>query len=175
MLHKWNKTRRETVARQIVLDSRAYRTEVQNPSWKRHLRYPNHGLAVAWTPAILEGYGEFVGIRIYRMTYETSADGTEITAYDEELLLEAYPFGTPARHPPANTEPPESINRTTPDAENAYGERWPRLYPIAFWPTDRARRTATAASSGAPVPGVESPGKPPATLSKPGEVNVTSS
>lgn len=79
------------------------------------LQFPNHGLTSTWTSELLEGYDEFVGLRIYRMTVETSPDGTEIESYEEEILFELFPNGTaPERRAAPNTTPPTSINRTAP-------------------------------------------------------------
>jgi len=52
------------------------------------LRFPAHGHTVAWTAEQLDGYGEFVGIRLYRVTFVTSPDGTEVTSYEEQVVFE---------------------------------------------------------------------------------------
>lgn len=131
MLSRWDDQKNEEVARRLLYDAEAYREEVRNPSRTRFLEFPRHGQAGTWTPEILDEYDRFVGVRIYQMNFTTTSDGTEITHHEEELLLEIYPLDvTPDGETPPNTAPPQSINRTTPDAEKAYEEPFVDLYPF---------------------------------------------
>jgi hypothetical protein len=119
MVEQDDDEKNEAVAQQLLEDSRAYREEIQTQSSSRFIRFPHHGLTGTWTPDVLQEYDEFVGIRIYRMTYVTSSDGTEIEHYEEEMLLEIYPGGSPPETPrTTNTAPPDSINRTAPNLSN---------------------------------------------------------
>ena len=114
MVNRYSERRNEAVARHLVLEARRYRETVMNPPATRYVRYPHHGMRGTWTPEILEGYGTFVGIRIYEMKFVTSPDGTEVVDYEEELLVEVFPFEASIDRPPSpNETPPESINRTS--------------------------------------------------------------
>jgi len=97
-----NKSGQE-IARWLLERTNQYRTGVEsgNPTrgtipsdaWNhpsRLYRFPAHSSG-GWTAEELSGYSEFVGIRIYQIQTETSADGTEIVSQSEELVLELYP------------------------------------------------------------------------------------
>lgn len=119
MVEQYDDEQNEAVARHLIAESRAYREDVHSRSPSRFLRYPHHSLTSSWTPDVLREYDEFVGIRIYRMTYVTSPDGTEIEHYEEEMILEIYPNGSPPDAPrTTNTAPPDSMNRTAPSLSN---------------------------------------------------------
>lgn len=113
MVEEYDEDRNEAVTRHLLNESEAYRHEVNSRSASRFFKFPHHGLTNTWTPEVLEEYDEFVGIRIYRMTFVTSADGTEIEHYEERVLLEIYPDGpAPPVQGTANGTPPDGINRT---------------------------------------------------------------
>mgnify|MGYP006274792473 FL=1 len=117
MLEEYDEKRNEKVARHLLEESAKHRQEVMTRSAIDHLRFPSHSLTSTWTPAVLNDTDEFVGVRIYRMTFVTSSGGTEVESYEETLLLEVYPYETtPATSASPNTSPPSSINRTASDA-----------------------------------------------------------
>lgn len=72
-----------------------YRERVVDRPPHRWLRFPPHGLNNQWTSADLEGYGEFVGLRIYEQQVTTSSDGTEVTAYAEHRVFDTTAEGLP--------------------------------------------------------------------------------
>lgn len=116
MVEQYDDDKNEVVARHLLKESNAYREELETQSPSRFIRFPHHGLSSSWTPDVLQGYDEFVGIRIYQMTFVTSADGTEIEHYEEEMILETYPDSSSPEIPQTiNTTPPDSINRTAPN------------------------------------------------------------
>lgn len=123
MVETYDDEQNEAVARHLLRESTAYRDELHTRSSARYLRFPHHGLTSSWTPEILREYDEFVGVRIYEMTFVTSSDGTEIEEYDEEMRLEIFPNGTaPDAQRTSNTSPPDSINRTAPSAIKGVAE-----------------------------------------------------
>ena len=74
---------------QWMLDRAAvHRADVEANSWTRYLAFPRHGLSNSWTPAILDGYGEFTTLRLYRVDFTMSEDGSEVTSYRETLVYE---------------------------------------------------------------------------------------
>lgn len=86
--------RRRELARYLLEEAREHRVHLRDRSAVHLLRFPPHGTANTWVASELEAYDRFVGIRIYRMEIETSPDGTEITAYSEEVVYEYLPNGT---------------------------------------------------------------------------------
>jgi len=113
ILENPNDDRTQAAVRRLILDASEYRRTIENPSWGRYILFPHHGLTSTWTPDTLRGYGKFVGVRIYSMTFVTSPDGTEVNRYEETLVFEQYPFEpVPADPPMPNTEPTRSMNRT---------------------------------------------------------------
>lgn len=84
--------RDEKVRRSRFLLERAndYRTRVESRSPLHYARYPPHGLDNFWTPARLEGYGEFVGIRVYELRVDTGDDGQQIEDVSEKLVWEYF-------------------------------------------------------------------------------------
>ncbi|SDM61745.1 hypothetical protein SAMN04487949_2276 [Halogranum gelatinilyticum] len=74
---------------QWMLDRAAvHRADVEANSWTRYLAFPRHGLSNSWTPATLEDYGEFTTLRLYRVDFTMSEDGSEVTSYSETLVYE---------------------------------------------------------------------------------------
>lgn len=76
------------VAQWMLDRAHAHRAGVEANSWTRHLAFPKHGLSNGWTPAILDGYGEFTTLRLYRIDLTMSEDGSQVTSYSETLVYE---------------------------------------------------------------------------------------
>jgi len=113
MRNQYSEQQNEEVARQMLLEAREYREDVCSRTVRDRVRYPHHGLTNVWTPELLEEYGPFVGIRMYEMTFHTSADGTEVVRYEEEVVIEAFPFDARPTGPPRpSAMPTRSMNRT---------------------------------------------------------------
>lgn len=85
--------RDEKIRRARFLLERAieYRERVESRSPLRWLRFPPHGLDNMWTPARLDGYAEFVGIRVYRLDVVTGEDGRRVISVSETLVVEYLP------------------------------------------------------------------------------------
>lgn len=81
------KERRE-IARYLLRKAREHRTHLRDRSPLHVFRFPPHGTANTWTVTELDAYDRFVGIRLYRMEFVTSPDGTEVTDYTEEVVYE---------------------------------------------------------------------------------------
>lgn len=119
MLQEYDEEKNEQVTRYLISKSRERRQDVMTRSAIDYLRFPPHSLTSTWTPSVLSGTDRFIGIRIYRMTFVTSSNGTEIRSYEETLLLEVYPDETTAPTLPSQNESPtRSMNRTAPRIPN---------------------------------------------------------
>lgn len=101
MMNEYSEDDKREAARFLLESAREYRAAVErgNPQRglvltdggipPRHLtRFPAHGHVDTWTPGVTENYSEFVGVRLYRMTIETSDDGSEVVSYSEEMVYE---------------------------------------------------------------------------------------
>lgn len=99
---------RDEVASYLLERSIHHRSHIRNRSLLHLLRFPPHGLGDTWTERQLSQYDEFVGIRMYRIEFETSPDGTEVTSYDEELVYEYYENGTAVPPSDASVTRPSS-------------------------------------------------------------------
>lgn len=91
MVAEFDQTTNERIAAHLLDRAAAYRADLRSPSPTRYLRFPPHGITSTWTDEQVDAYGEFVGIRIYRLTITTSEDGSEVVEYEETLLLEVFP------------------------------------------------------------------------------------
>lgn len=82
--------REEKVKRARFLLERAieYRQRIESRQLVRYVRFPPHGLDNIWTRERLDGYGEFVGIRLYRLDIVTSEDGRQLASVSETLVME---------------------------------------------------------------------------------------
>jgi len=113
MRNHYSEQHNEEVARQMLLEAREYREDICSRTLRDWVRYPHHGLTSVWTPELLEEYGPFVGIRMYEMTFHTTADGTEVVQYEEEVAIEVFPFDErPTGPPQPSAMPTRSMNRT---------------------------------------------------------------
>jgi hypothetical protein len=83
--------KRRAIARHLFDEAREHRAYLRDRSPVHALRFPPHATANTWTASELESYDRFVGIRVYRLEIETSADGTEIVDTSEELVYEYEP------------------------------------------------------------------------------------
>lgn len=85
-----DRPREEKVRRARFLLQRAnvYRERVESRPVTSYVRFPPHGLDNIWTPKRLDGYAEFVGIRVYRIDIDTGADGQRLTSASETLVME---------------------------------------------------------------------------------------
>jgi hypothetical protein len=83
---RFSEARSEAIAAHLIREADAYR-DGYNTDPRRFIRYPPHG----FKEFTLADAGEFVAIRIYRGRVRTSADGTEITERESELLVEITP------------------------------------------------------------------------------------
>ncbi|MFC7020863.1 MULTISPECIES: hypothetical protein [Haloarcula] len=103
MLTEYSEAENQEVARFLLQSSREYRGELEAGGgrnalvWSdggvklRHaVNFPAHGHVGTWTPAELRQYGEFVGLRLYRVEIETSADGSEVVSKSETVVFEYY-------------------------------------------------------------------------------------
>lgn len=101
MTGEYSEDEKREAARFLLESAREYRTEVERGNPRRGLvwtnggvppqhlvHFPAHGHVGTWTPGVMEDYSEFVGIRLYRMTIETSDDGSEVVSYSEEMVYE---------------------------------------------------------------------------------------
>ncbi|WP_318568765.1 hypothetical protein [Salinigranum marinum] len=79
---------RDEAARYLLSEAREYRAHLRDRSPGHFLRFPPHGVAGTWSYSDVEPYDRFVGIRLYRLEIETSADGTEIVEHSEEAVYE---------------------------------------------------------------------------------------
>lgn len=93
------------IGRHLLEKAREYRVRLANPRPSRFFRYPPGGLFGRWTAEKLAEYDEFVGLRVYEMTAETSPDGRTIVDTEEVLVLELQ-FDHPAQDvsPEATTD-----------------------------------------------------------------------
>ncbi|SFG71412.1 hypothetical protein SAMN04488063_2753 [Halopelagius inordinatus] len=117
MTGEFTEDERREAAKFLLHSAREYRTELErnNPrrglAWtdgeippQQMIHFPSHGHVSTWTPSLVENYSEFVGIRLYQMTIETSEDGSEVVSYSEEMVYE-YDDSTESNETVSETEP----------------------------------------------------------------------
>jgi hypothetical protein len=91
MLTEYSREKNERVAGFLLRRARVHREKVTNRSPLQYLRFPPNGVVEGWDGRNLSRYSTFVGIRLYEIRLNTSADGTAITSRSETMLLEFYP------------------------------------------------------------------------------------
>lgn len=112
MVADYSDEKNEAIARELITKAETYRDRLQRPSLLRYVQFPHHGHANTWSVDQLEEYGNFVGIRVYRLRIHTTPDGTEVTEYEQTLELEVM-FDEPPETAGQETE--RSSNRVIPD------------------------------------------------------------
>ncbi|MFC6865474.1 hypothetical protein ACFQGE_18665 [Halomicroarcula sp. GCM10025817] len=108
MLTEYSEEENRVVARFLLQSAREYRGELEAGGGRNSLvwsdggvklrhatNFPAHGHVTTWTPAELSQYGEFVGLRLYRVEIESSADGSEVVSQSEAVVFEYYDEGEP--------------------------------------------------------------------------------
>jgi hypothetical protein len=112
MLHEYGERKNEQVTRHLLFQAAEYRERRRDPSRADRVRFPHHGLTSVWTPELLDEYGDFVGVRIYEMTFVTSPDGTKVVRYEEEVVFEMFPSDHDRPRTQPSAMPTRSMNRT---------------------------------------------------------------
>jgi len=101
-------------ARALIEQATDYRNSVKSQSMVDKVKFPHHGLTSTWDPETLDQYGEFVGIRLYEMTFVTTPDGTTVTEYEETVVAETFLTDVSVEPHPPRSMLPRSINRSSP-------------------------------------------------------------
>jgi len=138
-MDEYDEPRRAAVAAYLLARANTYRASIESRSALHLLRFPPHGVEDTWDELELAEYDEFVGVRYYRLELVTSADGTAVESYSEELLGEWTPDG------------PASTVRSDDVATEAVAARAP-------WPDDPASSTDHVPVVTAPARLVATPG-----------------
>ncbi|MFC7028202.1 hypothetical protein ACFQJ5_12465 [Halomicroarcula sp. GCM10025324] len=105
MLNEYSEAENQEVARFLLQNAREYRSELEAGGGRnalvwtdggvklRHaINFPAHGHTGTWTPAEVREYGEFVGLRLYRVEIVSSADGSEVVSQSEAVVFEYYDY-----------------------------------------------------------------------------------
>lgn len=112
MLNASTPEQREMMAQYLLREAQEHRARLRDRSSLHLLRFPPHGPSNTWVATELEPYDRFVGIAVYRIELQTSADGTEVTDYSEERLYE---------YVPNETMPTDA---TTHDRSDPFADMW---------------------------------------------------
>jgi hypothetical protein len=95
MQNELTPAQRADTAQWLLDRATVHRERQMKRSPVRFLHFPRHAMADEWTPKKLAGYSEFTAVRLYRIDYTLSYDGTAVTSYNETLLYEYHQdYGT---------------------------------------------------------------------------------
>lgn len=120
-------------ARALIEQASAYRKSVKSRSTVDKMKFPHHGLTSTWDPKTLDQYGEFVGIRLYEMTFVTTPDGTTVTEYEETVVAETFVKDVSVGPHPPRSMLPRSINRSA-SSEIDHSSSLEQPYPDKITP-----------------------------------------
>jgi hypothetical protein len=154
-MDEYDEARRAAVAAYLLERANVYRASIESRSALHLVRFPPHAIEDTWDELELAEYDEFVGVRYYRLTLVTSADGTTVDSYSEELLGEWMPAASASAS--ASTPATASVSASASPAPTPTARTDVALSPTGGhardirgdlpWTTDRAapaRVTATA-------------------------------
>ena len=86
---RYSESKAESAAKYLLDCAITYRQRVQDGRGMRpYVDFPPHALGYGWDQRTLERYGDFVGLRVYRVELEFTESGLSIEERDRTLVSE---------------------------------------------------------------------------------------